>query len=112
MGFLQFIQLYGNTRDKFRILCFLARHPEARFDLRSFSVAHDGRPRDLSEGVLDLVTQGVVEEHPRGSSFYCLARAPEKRQPVLELAGMDLGQTQVLARLVGRPCLPLTPVTG
>jgi hypothetical protein len=98
MGFLQFVRLYGNTRAKLRVLFSMARHPRARFDRHAFSVSPDGYHLDLSEGLEELVAEGVVEHPcPQGFSLYSLADNAEKRQPVLELAGLDLGQAQVLA---------------
>lgn len=109
MGLLQFVRNYGNTRSKLRVLFILARHPHARLDRRAFSLSPEGYPVDLAEGLEELVAQGVVEEHSHseGSPLYSLA--PEKRAPVLELAGLDLRQAQVLARLLSGPKATLVP---
>ena len=60
---------------------------------------------NLTEGLEQVLAQGLVKKHPcpEGFSIYSLADNAEKRQTVLELAGLDLGQAQVLARLVLRP---------
>ena len=109
MGLLQFVRIYGNTRAKLRVLFILARHPRARLDRRAFSLSPEGYLVDLAEGLEELVAQGVVEEHPysEGSPLYSLA--PEKREPVLELAELDLRQAQVLTRLVLSPRVTLAP---
>ena len=112
MGFLQFVRLYGYTRAKPRVLFILAMHPHARFDRHAFSVSPEGYRLDLTEALKELVAQGVVEEHPRpeGFSLYSLADNTEKRQPVLELARLDLeASPQVLARLVLGPRVAQSP---
>jgi len=104
LGLLQFVEVYGNTRAKLRVLFILARHPHARLDRRTFSLSLEGYPLDLAEGLEELVAQGVVEEHPHsGESLYSLT--PAKREPVQELAELDLGQAQVLARIASCPRL-------
>lgn len=104
MGLLQFVKFYGNTRAKFRVLFILARHPRARLDRWTFSLCPEGHPLDPAKGLEELVAQGVLEEHPHsGEALYSLRAA--KREPVQELAGLDLGQAQSLARLASSPKL-------
>ncbi|MBU2009809.1 MAG: hypothetical protein KJ624_08265 [Chloroflexi bacterium] len=59
----------------------------------------------LAEGLEELVAQGVAEEHPRpeGFSLYSLADNAEKRQPVLELARLDLDRAKSSATSSSAP---------
>jgi len=108
LGLLQLVKVYGNTRAKLRVLIIIARHPQARLDRRTFSHGPEGYPLDLTDGLEELVAQGVIEEHAHsGESLYSLTA--DKREPMQELAGLDLGQAQVLARLASSPRLTRVP---
>ena len=85
----QLMKQHANTGLKIDLLFFWNKYPYAKFTSGIIARAIGSKRRFEVEEALEAFAEAeLIEKHvQRGLPFYCLATAPEKREPILKLLG-------------------------
>lgn len=85
----QLMKQHADTGLKLELLFFWNKYPYAKFTSGIIARALGSTRRVEVEEALEAFAEAeLIEKHvQRGLPFYCLATAPEKREPILRLLG-------------------------
>ncbi|MDO8472843.1 MAG: hypothetical protein Q7T05_03395 [Dehalococcoidia bacterium] len=93
---LSFLETFGDTPEKLRVLLFMSRHPRTRCTVECLCSTPEERQLDVKRAVRELTHQGVIVEcHEDETMFYTLTNDSEKRGSVENLGQLNWDQVRL-----------------
>lgn len=93
---LSFLETFGDTPEKFRVLLFMSRHPRTKCTLECLCCTPEDRQLNVTRAVRELTHQGVIVEcREEETTFYTLTTDSEKRSSVENLGQLNWDQIRL-----------------